>query len=165
MKRLTLLRHAQAESALAGQSDFERALTRRGTKDASEMARRLKQLKLHVDFFLSSPAPRALATAEIFARTLKIAGKQFATDERLYTADAKDFLAVVREIDTSHQHPLVAAHNPGITEFADKLSSERRIDAMPTCAFVTLRFNIAGWSELAWHSGVDVELDYPDRAA
>lgn len=165
MKRLTLLRHAQAESALAGQSDFERTLTRRGTQNASEMARRLKQLKLHVDYFLSSPAPRALATAEIFARTLKIAGKQFETDDRLYTADAKDFLAIAREIAASHQHPLIASHNPGITEFADKLSSERRIDAMPTCAFVTLRFDIENWTELAWHSAVDVELDYPDRVA
>ena len=163
MKRLTLLRHAQAETALAGQSDFERTLTRRGTQNAAEMARRLKQLKLHVDYLLSSPAPRALSTAEIFARALKVASTQFESDERLYTADAKDLLAIAREIDASHQHPLIAAHNPGITEFADKLSSERRIDAMPTCAFVTLRFNIKNWEELAWHSGVDVELDYPDR--
>ena len=40
MKRLTLVRHAQAESAIGEQSDFDRVLTRRGTEDAAEMARR-----------------------------------------------------------------------------------------------------------------------------
>ena len=165
MKRLTLLRHAQAEPALDGQTDFDRALTRHGVKDAAEMARRLRQRKLHIDFILSSPAPRALSTAEVFARALKIDGEFFAMDDRLYTADPKDFLAIARGIDDRHAHALIAAHNPGITEFADRLSGERRIEAMPTCAFVTLNVEIASWTELGWHSGRDVELNYPNLVA
>ena len=56
MKRLTLVRHAQAESALAEQSDFDRMLTRRGADDAAEMARRLKRRKLRPDFIRASLA-------------------------------------------------------------------------------------------------------------
>jgi len=163
MKRITLLRHAQAESALDGQADFDRVLTRRGTEDAAEMARRLRSRRLSVDCIVTSPASRASTTADIFARTLKIGAERAGKDDRLYTAGPNEFLAVVRESDQAASHLLVAAHNPGITEFADKLSNERRIDAMPTCALVTMRFTVATWQELLWHSGVDVELDYPAR--
>jgi phosphohistidine phosphatase len=59
---------------------------------------------------------------------------------------------------------MVVGHNPGITEFADRISSEREVDNMPTCAVYTLQFPIAAWSELEWDSGVDAELDYPKRS-
>jgi phosphohistidine phosphatase len=165
MKCVTLVRHAQAESALADQSDYDRALTRRGAEDASEMARRLKQLKPRVDFIVSSPAPRAFATAEIFARVLKISPERLDKEERFYTAGANEFLITLNECDNRHTHILIVAHNPGITDFADKLSAERGIDAMPTCAVVTMQFEIAKWEELAWKTGTDVELDYPSRAS
>jgi phosphohistidine phosphatase len=165
MKRLTLIRHAQAESAIGSQADFERLLTRRGMEDAAEMARRLKRRKLHVDYILSSPAPRALATAEIFARTLRVAANCFEKDDRLYTAGPNEFLAALHELNSPHGHLLVAAHNPGIAEFADKLSGERRIDAMPTCAVVTLQFACDTWANLSWGTGADVDLDYPARQA
>lgn len=164
MKRITLVRHAQAEPALAGQVDFERALTRRGSEDAAEMARRLKFRKLHVERIVSSTALRALATAEVFARGLKLSHEAIDKEDRLYTAGPNEYLATLRECDDAYAHVLVTAHNPGITEFADKLSAERRIDSMPTCSVVTFKFAIKSWSELAWESGIDVELDYPGRA-
>jgi phosphohistidine phosphatase len=163
MKRLTLVRHAQAESADPGQADFERLLTRRGVEDAGEMSRRLKARKLHVDYILSSPAPRAFATAEIFARNLKVVAACIEQDDRLYTAGPNEFLTVLHELNSTYAHILIASHNPGVTEFADKLSSERRIDAMPTCAVVTLQFDIGAWTELRWGTGTEVDLDYPAR--
>jgi phosphohistidine phosphatase len=165
MKSLTLLRHAQAESALAGQADFERALTRRGAEDAAEMARRLKFRKLQIEYIVSSTAPRALATAEVFARGLRLAADRIERDDRIYTAGPSELMTVIRECDDRYSHILIAGHNPGITEFADQLSSERRIDSMPTCALVTMRFNVDAWSKLVRNSAVDVELDYPGRSA
>src|SRR5436190_1452722 len=125
MKRLTLVRHAQAESAVSEQSDFERTLTRRGQRDATEMARRLKQHKQQIDLILSSPALRALATAEIFLQVLKVPVNRLTADERLYTAGSQELLQTLRESDDRAKHVLIVAHNPGITEFADKLSHER----------------------------------------
>jgi len=165
MKQLTLVRHAQAEPAFADQSDFDRVLTRRGAEDAVEMARRFKLRKLHIDHVISSPAPRAFATTEIFARALKIANAHIEKDDRLYTAGPNEYLKVLHECSDAHQHILLAAHNPGITELADKLSEERRIDAMPTCAVVTLQFDILKWQDLTWHTGNEVELDYPARVS
>jgi len=161
MKRLTLVRHAQAESAFAEESDFERTLTRRGAEDAAEMARRFRQRKLHPSLILASTAVRATSTAEIFGRILRC---QVQTDDRLYTAGPGDYLKVLRECDAKYAHVLVVAHNPGITEFADKLCSDRSIDAMPTCAIATMQLDIASWSELLWHLGTETDLDYPARA-
>ena len=49
-------------------------------------------------------------------------------------------------------------------EIADRISSEREVDNLPTCAVYSLQFEIAAWSELEWDTGVDAELDYPKRS-
>jgi phosphohistidine phosphatase SixA len=54
--------------------------------------------------------------------------------------------------------------NPGITEFADRLSADRRIDHMPTAAVVTMQVNLRDWTSLDWGQGLEVEFDYPKRS-
>jgi phosphohistidine phosphatase len=162
--RLTLVRHAKTEPARPGQEDWDRVLEPRGQRDAPEMARRLKQISPKVDRVLSSPAVRAITTATIMTRELGVSAQKVQQDERLYLASPKDMLAVIRELGERSRHLMVVGHNPGMTEFADKISSERGIDNMPTCAVYTLQFEIGAWSELEWDSGVDAELDYPKRS-
>jgi len=161
MLRLTLLRHAKAETAHSGQEDWDRALEPRGEKDAPEMARRLRDRKLKPEKIISSPAVRALSTAMIVARELGVSEGRVSRDERLYQAGPKELLQVVRASGGEAKHLMIVGHNPGLTEFADRLSAERDIDNMPTCAIYTLEFDIAAWSDLEWNSGVNAELDYP----
>lgn len=161
MLRLSLLRHANTEPAHPGQEDWDRALEARGRRDAPEMARRLKNRDLKPGKILTSPALRALATTSLVARELGIANHKIVQDERLYLADVKTLLATVRELGGTTKHLMVVGHNPGLTEFADALSSERSLDNMPTCAVYTLTFDIANWAELMLRTGVDAELDYP----
>ena len=163
--RLTLVRHAKTEPARSGQEDWDRALESRGQRDAPEMARRLKQLGPKPERILSSPAVRAITTATIMARELGVSAQKVQQDERLYLASPKDTLAVIRELGERARHLMVVGHNPGITEFADRISSERSVDNLPTCAIYSLQFAIAAWSELQWDSGVDAELDYPKRSS
>lgn len=162
--RLTLVRHAKTEPARHGQEDWDRALESRGQRDAPEMARRLKQYSPKPERILSSPAVRAITTATIMARELGVSAQKVQQDERLYLASPKDMLAVIRELGERARHLMVVGHNPGITEFADRISSERSIDNLPTCAVYSLQFEIAAWSELEWDSGVDADLDYPKRS-
>ena len=147
-----------------GQEDWDRVLEPRGQRDAPEMARRLKEHGAKPDRILSSPAVRAITTATIMARELGVSAQKVQQDERLYLASPKAMLEVIHELGGSARHLMVVGHNPGITEFADRISSERSIDNMPTCAIYTLQFEIAAWSELEWSSGIDAELDYPQRA-
>jgi phosphohistidine phosphatase len=163
--RLTLVRHAKTEPGRHGQEDWDRALESRGQRDAPEMARRLKQYSPKPERILSSPAVRAITTATIMARELGVSAQKVQQDERLYLASPKDMLAVIRELGERARHLMVVGHNPGITEFADRISGERSVDNLPTCAVYSLQFGIAAWSELQWDSGVDAELDYPKRSS
>jgi phosphohistidine phosphatase len=163
--RLTLVRHAKTEPGRHGQEDWDRALESRGQRDAPEMARRLKQYSPKPERILSSPAVRAITTATIMARELGVSAQKVQQDERLYLASPKDMLAVIRELGERARHLMVVGHNPGITEFADRISSERSVDNLPTCAVYSLQFEITAWSELQWDSGVDADLDYPKRSS
>lgn len=166
LKRLTLVRHAQADDQLPDRSDWERPLTKRGLRDAEEMAKRLKSQKLRPDLILSSPATRAKQTAEVFAKHLCAHAPdklQFA--DELYLADPKHLLNCIHTLGGTHAHVLIVAHNPGLTEFADQLSQERCVEAMPTCAIFTAEFSLTSWTELHPATGVHVDLDYPHRVA
>lgn len=164
MLSLTLIRHAKAEPARDGQEDWDRPLDARGVLDAPEMAQRLKAATAKPDKVLTSPAVRALTTANLIVRELGVSPSKVLQDDRLYLASPKAMLSVVHELGGTAKHLVVVGHNPGITEFADQLSAERSIDNMPTCAVYRLDFDIASWSELAWDSGVNAEFDYPKRA-
>lgn len=161
MLRLTLVRHAKTESAQPGQEDWDRVLEQRGQRDAPEMARRLKERRLKPDLILASPAVRAITTATVMARVLGIQGVKILQDERLYLASARTLLEVIHELGGTARHLMVVGHNPGISEFGDDISGERKLDTMPTCAVYTLQFDIADWRELIWASGVNAEFDYP----
>ncbi len=163
MLRLTLVRHAKTEPAAPGQEDWDRALEPRGQHDAPEMARRLKDAHGKPERILTSPALRAITTTNIMARTLSVPAAKIVQDERLYLASPKDLLAIVRELGENAPHLMVVGHNPGITEFGDKLSAERSLDNMPTCAVYSLEFAIEHWRELEWSSGVNADFDYPNK--
>lgn len=165
MRRLTLLRHAKTEAQHSGQEDWDRELEPRGQQDAPEMARRLRERKLKPDLVITSPAVRAVTTARIFVRELHLAATKLHEDERLYLASPKVIKEVIRELGGKAQHLLIVGHNPGLTEFAERVSAERNIDNMPTCALYTVEFDIDDWSELEWDSGVNAELDYPKNCS
>ena len=164
MKRLTLVRHAQADAQMPDQSDWERPLTRRGQNDAAEMAKRLKSQRLKPDLILCSPALRTRQTAEAFAKCLALNNDKIVFVDNLYLADTKHLLECVRGAKDVH-HLMVIAHNPGITEFAQWVAQDDEVDGMTTCAVFTLEFDIKPWSELAAGSGVNAQLDYPQRCS
>ncbi len=162
-RRLSLMRHAQADNPLLDQQDWDRPLTRRGQLDASEMARRLKAEKRKPDVILCSPAVRTRQTAEVLMKCFPNAQLQFV--EELYLADPAQLMQAIHEYGEHAAHLLVVAHNPGITELADELSAERSIEAMPTGAIVTAEFELTSWQDLLPATGTEVEFDYPQRPA
>ncbi len=163
--RLTLVRHAKSDTPLPGQKDWDRPLNRRGQRDAPEMARRLRARKLKPDLVISSPAVRALTTATIMARELKVRATVVGQDERLYLASPADLLAVIHDLGGHAPHLMIFGHNPGITDCANRLSAGETMDNMPTCGVFTATFAIEAWSDLAWGSGQDVAFDYPRNLA
>jgi phosphohistidine phosphatase len=161
VRQLILVRHAKSDWSLPGQDDWDRPLNPRGQHDAPEMARRLRSRRIKPDRMLTSPAVRAITTATIMARELKVPASLLQPAEQLYLATPADLLAVLRELGGNSKHLMVFGHNPGITEFANKLSAGETIDNMPTCAVFTALFDIKDWRALDWGQGADAQFDYP----
>ena len=96
------------------------------------MGKRLAKRDVKPDLLLSSPALRALTTAQLIAEELGFKLKDIVVDDRLYASDADDLLAVIRACDNKLNRVMLFGHNPEFTDLAHRLSSE--IIEMPTCA-------------------------------
>ena len=75
MKKLYLLRHADAAPMKPGQKDLQRPLTDRGRKQAAEVAAEAKLKNFAFDLILTSPYTRARDTARIFAAVYEMQGQ------------------------------------------------------------------------------------------
>lgn len=160
MKRLTLVRHAQAEDKFLGQRDWDRPLTKRGIMDAIEMAQRLKAKRLKPELILSSPAIRTQQTSDIFVEHLS--GSKIESVDELYLATCSQLLKTL-QLQNKFNHLVIVGHNPGLTELADLISDQYRIDGMPTASIVTMKLNIDSWQDLTPATGINVEFDYPQK--
>jgi phosphohistidine phosphatase len=145
MKRVTLMRHADARWKDAALSDIERPLSRRGSGAAEVMARRLSELHLVPDLLLVSPARRAQQTAEFLARGLSLPARRVQREDGLYLASARDLLAIVRKSGPRVAHLMLVAHNPGLSELVEHLLPEGDVQTLGTAAFCSMEFACEDW--------------------
>jgi phosphohistidine phosphatase len=162
MKTLILVRHAKSSWDDAMLSDFDRPLNDRGKRDAPRMAKRLKEKDLLPDLILSSPAKRALATATLIAEGITFPVDQIKTDNRIYHASDDELLSVVQSIDDSFDLVILFGHNPGLTEFANRLT-ESRIDNIPTCGILSCKLDVSSWQKVKWGKAQVKFFDYPKK--
>jgi phosphohistidine phosphatase len=159
MKTLLLVRHAKASRDDPSMPDRERPLDDRGRRDAPRMGKRLAERAVKPDLIVSSPALRALTTAQLMADEIGYARKDIVVDDRLYASSADDLLAVVRALDKRLDRVMLFGHNPEFTDLARQLSSE--IVDMPTCAVAEFRFDAKAWSDVGGVEAVKVKLETP----
>ena len=148
LRRVTLLRPAQAEAPRAGGSDRERQLDRRGLVDAGEMAQCLVANGLIPDRILASPAVRTRQTAEAILRNLALERAVLMFDESLYLAEADRILAVIMSMPADVEHLLVVGHNPGLSELAGGLAPGVAPRDLHTAGALTLRYKNVQGSDL-----------------
>lgn len=159
MKSLLLVRHAKS-SWNFNVEDFERPLNERGLRDAPEMAKRLLNKGIEVDTFVSSPANRALTTATFFAETYGQKQKNILVIPSLYEPSSVAFFNAIESLDDNYQTVALFSHNPGITEFANKLTATS-IDDMPTCAIFAIKIETKKWGDFALSDRQFWFFDYP----
>lgn len=159
MKSLLLVRHAKSSWDF-NVDDFDRPLNSRGTRDAPEMAERLIGKNIMIDCFISSPAKRAITTATYFAKAFDKKPKHIITIPSLYEPTLQAFSTAVISLDDACNAAALFSHNPGITYFANSLTSTR-IDDMPTCAVFAVTAEIKRWDEFASAEKRFWFFDYP----
>ena len=145
MKRLTIMRHADARWKDAATDDFARPLNRRGLSGAEAMAKRLLELALVPDRLLASTARRAEQTADIVARELSMSVRHVQREEALYLASAADMLRLIQETGPRIAHLMVIAHNPGASHLIHLLVPRGGISTLTTAGLCSIVFDTEQW--------------------
>jgi phosphohistidine phosphatase len=164
-RRLTLLRHGKAASIDSCVEDFERALTRRGSIEAQEMATRIVYRDLIPDLILVSPAERAWATAEIIASACELDAKQVQCARELYLATPETTWRLVTRRDAALRHVMICGHNPGLSQIASRLGPKPQLRELPTAGIASAVWHNAHWDTLQPESAVSCDLDDPESMA
>jgi phosphohistidine phosphatase len=116
---LILWRHAEAEELVPGESDLERALTRRGRRQARDVARWLQPLLSHRARIWVSPAKRARQTADALPRSVRVC------DELVPEARVDGVLRLLTAHGSSaaHRDPalLLVGHQPWLGQVASRV--------------------------------------------
>jgi phosphohistidine phosphatase len=162
MKTLFLVRHAKSSWDDTELLDKDRPLNDRGKRDAPRMGRRLAKRDLKVDLILSSPASRAITTAEIIADKLDYKFKDIVVDARLYPGAVDDLVNIIHKLGDKLDRVMLVGHNPALAELAHSLSSE--ITDMPTCAVAEFTFNTKSWADASEATLATVALEYPKKS-
>ena len=133
----------------------------RGYQDALTMGKRLSKRGVNPDLLVSSPALRALTTAQLIAAEIGYPHKGIVVDERLYASSPDDLLAVIGALDDKLGRVMLFGHNPEFTDLARRLSGEF-ID-MPTCTVAEFTFDTTAWSNVGVVEPAKVEVDSPTK--
>ena len=125
------------------------------------MAMFLKNKGAVVDAFLSSPAKRALQTAEVFCEILGYDPSKMERIDRLYHAPSAVLFDEIKQIKPQHHSAAIFSHNPGVTDFVNDVEVGVRIDNMPTCGIFALQINSDNWSDFELAEKTCLFLKYP----
>ena len=147
MKKLLLVRHADANPSLLGSTDFDRTLSRKGIEQAKNTAAKIIELNWAIDEILSSPAVRTMQTATILAENFGIAIEKINTNNKLYNPSVEDIYNSIIITDDTVKTLIVVSHNNGITDFVNSLMANR-VDAMQTASIAAFQIDTNCWSEI-----------------
>lgn len=164
MKSVILVRHAKSSWDDPVLADFDRPLNERGKQDAPRMAARLLDRKVKIDAFLTSPAKRARKTAAFFAEAWHLPKDQLLLIPDLYHAEPEAFYQTIANAPAKAGTIALFSHNPGITSFANLLTTVT-VDDMPTCAIFAVKADIQQWSEFRNATKEFWFFDYPKLTA
>jgi len=160
MKQIILVRHAKSDWNNSISNDIDRPITDQGRHEAQLMAKRLLKKHIPIDAFISSPAKRAITTAGYFAEAYQTKEKEIIKIPELYNAYSFDFFEVIQKLDDSINNVVLISHNPGITDFANRLT-DIRIDHMPTCSVFAIQVLTDQWKDFQKQEKKFLFFDYP----
>lgn len=166
IRELILLRHGKSNWNIEA-DDFDRPLKKRGIRAARKVGNWLYKQNLVPDVIISSPAERAISTAENTCETMGVDSQIIHLDKRLYEAEVDDLLTVLAELPGSASRVLLVGHNPGLEELLIflsskkvKISDDKKI--LPTATLARLVIS-PGWGELKKKSAKLIEVKRPEN--
>ena len=162
MKNLIIIRHAKSSWDEPLPPDLDRPLNPRGLRDAPFMGSVLKCRGLIPERIVSSPAKRALTTAQLIAREVGYEARAIDVLDPLYGQDPSVLIELIRGFDDAWSRVYLVGHNPELTELVNRLAGENPAH-IPTCGLASIEFQVDSWSHLMAGAGRLTLFDYPKR--
>lgn len=148
MQRLLVIcRHAEANDHFPLQPDFERELTKHGLHQARITGQWMRDHFQKADLLLSSPAPRAGATAKQVAEKLYLDQEHISYLPELYNARESVLLNALGQLSDTVTRVILVGHNPGITGLARTLT-DQHIGYLEPATAVAITLDLDTWSEI-----------------
>jgi phosphohistidine phosphatase len=149
-RELLLLRHGKSDWN-ADVDDYHRPLKDRGKRGAQRIGVWLAQQKMLPDLIVTSPAERALVTAQKACKAMGSGDAGIKQDRRIYEAGVDDLLAVLGDCPPDAGRIMLVGHNPGLEKLLVWLASTTpETDdgkLLPTAALARLQLQ-ADWRAL-----------------
>ena len=165
MKRLTLLRHAKSSWDDQGAADHDRPLAKRGMRDAPWIGERLAAQGLKPSLLLTSSALRARQTTALVEPPLRHAALKIHVDSEIYLATPDTLLRILSAQSDAIDDLVLIGHNPGLTQLANMLLPDLKLDNLPTAGAVGLRCTTDSWQTI---DAADFSLlfyEYPKKGS
>jgi len=122
-RELLLLRHGKSDWSSVV-DDYHRPLKDCGKRGAQRIGVWLAQQSMVPDLIVSSPAERALVTAQKACKAMGDCDEGIQRDKRIYAAGIDELLAVLGDCSQDVGRVMLVGHNPGLEELLVWLASE-----------------------------------------
>jgi len=160
MLKLGLVRHAKSSWSSPQLIDHDRPLNNRGVRDAPVMAKQVLKLFGVPDLLVSSTAKRALTTAKVFKKEMKLTDDKLEEIAELYHASIEDTMEVISEIQEDAKFAMIFGHNPTMTYLANSFPGDM-IDNVPTCGVLLLESSASSWDNVNISNTKRLDFIYP----
>lgn len=142
-RELLILRHGKSDWS-QDVNDFHRPLKDRGKRGAQRMGIWLWENDLIPDHIVSSPAERALSTAEKCVKSMGRNADCIKRDDRIYEGGLGALCKVLADCPKSAQRVMIVGHNPGLEDLLLHLADGKENIAedgklLPTSTLARLR--------------------------
>jgi phosphohistidine phosphatase len=114
-RTLILLRHGKSDWS-TDDDDFNRPLKKRGKNASTLVGKWLSANHRVPDFVITSPAKRAMQTAEIACASMGINNEDIYSRKHIYLATTEELLYVLEDCPEQAQCVMMVGHNPGLEE-------------------------------------------------
>lgn len=146
MKRIFLIRHANADHGPQYTSDFERPLDARGREEAQKMAAVLLSILPEPGFFNISAARRAADTARYFIAAYGATDEeQIQFETQLYLPSVAGLQKIIRSTPARYDSLLLFSHNMALEDYVRQYRPDIR---MTPCSIAELRHPEDSWERI-----------------
>jgi len=153
LKSILFIRHAKSSWDIDGLEDFYRPLSERGIKEAINMGRYLRNIRLKPELCLCSPSNRTISTYSIIRKAAEWEDVKIKFKKKLYECDGKKIKSVIKQIKNKYNFIAVIGHEPSFTEFICE-NCNFILHKFPTASIALVVFkDLKKWSAIEKQKG------------